>query len=116
MTPSSTTSGTEPWRIATTGVPQAMASIITSPNGSGHVMGKRNACACANSSRLRSSLTSPSYTIWSPSMCGSTFSSKYSRYGSCSTPAMMSLWPSRLAVSMLWWKPLASQTRPKASR
>ena len=60
VTPSSTTSGTEPCRMATTGVPQAMASIITSPNGSGQVMGKRKACACANSSRLRSSDTSPS--------------------------------------------------------
>ena len=33
--PSSITSGTEPWRNAITGVPQAIASIITSPNGSG---------------------------------------------------------------------------------
>ena len=46
--------------MATTGVPQAMASIITSPNGSGQVMGKRNALAPANSSRLRSTVTSPS--------------------------------------------------------
>ncbi len=58
--PSSTTSGTEPWRSATTGVPVAMASIITRPKGSGQVMGKTNALACANSSRLRASLTSPS--------------------------------------------------------
>jgi hypothetical protein len=34
--PSSTTSGTEPLRIAITGVPQAIASIIARPNGSRH--------------------------------------------------------------------------------
>jgi hypothetical protein len=34
--PSSITSGTEPERYAITGVPQAIASIITSPKGSGH--------------------------------------------------------------------------------
>src|ERR1700761_5535063 len=34
VTPSATTSGTEPRFSATTGVPQAMASIITMPNGS----------------------------------------------------------------------------------
>ena len=34
VTPSSTTSRTEPRRYAMTGVPQAIASIITSPNGS----------------------------------------------------------------------------------
>jgi glycosyltransferase involved in cell wall biosynthesis len=32
------------------------------------------------------------------------------------TPAMMSLWPVRLAASMDRWKPLASHTLPKASR
>ena len=36
VTPSSTTSGTEPRRIAITGVPQAIASIIAKPNGSRH--------------------------------------------------------------------------------
>ena len=40
VSPSSRTSGTEPRRKAITGVPQAIASIITSPNGSGQSMGK----------------------------------------------------------------------------
>ena len=35
VTPSSITSGTEPQRNAITGVPHAMASTITIPNGSG---------------------------------------------------------------------------------
>ena len=45
VSPSSRTSGTEPWRKAITGVPQAIASIITSPNGSGQLMGKSTAWA-----------------------------------------------------------------------
>ena len=36
VTPWSSTSGTEPQFHAITGVPQAIASIITSPKGSGH--------------------------------------------------------------------------------
>ncbi len=37
--PSMMSSGTEPSRIATTGVPQAIPSAITSPKGSGHWIG-----------------------------------------------------------------------------
>ena len=37
--PCSTTSGTAPRRVASTGVPQAIDSTITSPNGSGHWIG-----------------------------------------------------------------------------
>ena len=43
--PCSTTSGTEPQRQAITGVPQAMASIITRPNGSGQSIGNSRAAA-----------------------------------------------------------------------
>ena len=39
VTPSSTISGTDPRLNAITGVPQAMASIMTRPNGSGQSMG-----------------------------------------------------------------------------
>jgi len=39
--PSSTTSETDPQSIATTGVPQAIASTIVRPNGSGQSMGNR---------------------------------------------------------------------------
>ena len=44
--PCSITSGTEPWRMAMTGVPQASDSIITRPNGSGHWMGNSVQRAC----------------------------------------------------------------------
>ena len=43
VTPSSITSGTEPLRQAMTGVPQAMASIMTRPNGSAQSMGNSRA-------------------------------------------------------------------------
>ena len=43
VTPFSSTSGTEPFSNAMTGVPQAIASIITSPNGSRQAIGKQEA-------------------------------------------------------------------------
>ena len=46
-------------RHAITGVPQAMASIITSPNGSGQSIGKSSAVAPPSSSFFSSSPTSP---------------------------------------------------------
>ena len=45
VTPSSITSGTEPRLNAITGVPHAIASIITRPNGSGQSIGNSSACA-----------------------------------------------------------------------
>ena len=41
------TSGTEPRRQAMTGVPQAIASIITRPNGSGQSIGKQQRAGVA---------------------------------------------------------------------
>ena len=52
VTPSSTTSGTEPRRQATTGVPQAMASIMARPNGSGQSIGNRSAAASPRNAGL----------------------------------------------------------------
>lgn len=43
--PSSIISGTEPRLKATTGVPHAMASIMTRPNGSGQSIGNRRPSA-----------------------------------------------------------------------
>jgi hypothetical protein len=45
VTPWSTISGIDPRRQAITRVPQAIASITTSPNGSGQSIGKRRAAA-----------------------------------------------------------------------
>ena len=45
-------SGTEPRLKAITGVPQAMASIITRPNGSGQSIGNNSAMAPLKKLRL----------------------------------------------------------------
>ena len=45
VTPWSMISGTEPWRKASRGVPHAIASIITKPNGSGQSIGNKSANA-----------------------------------------------------------------------
>ena len=64
--------------VAITGVPQAIDSIITSPNGSSHSIGKRVQRAFCSNSTFVPWLTSPRYSIRLP-RCGSTNSSKYSR-------------------------------------
>ena len=53
------TSGTEPQRQAITGVPQAMASIITSPNGSGQSIGNSSASAPPRKADFSASPISP---------------------------------------------------------
>ena len=58
-TPSSITSGTEPRLNAITGVPQAMLSIITRPNGSGQSIGNSSAWAPDRNSGFWLSLISP---------------------------------------------------------
>ena len=62
LTPSSITSGTEPRRQATTGVPQAIASIWTRPKGSGQSIGNSNAEAPPRKACFSLSLTSPIYS------------------------------------------------------
>ena len=52
-------SGVDPSRQAITGVPQALASIITNPKGSGQSIGNNRARALARSSCLPASSTSP---------------------------------------------------------
>ena len=52
VTPCSTISGAEPRLKATTGVPQAIASIITRPNGSGQSIGVSKADGAAQELRL----------------------------------------------------------------
>jgi hypothetical protein len=73
--PSATTSGTEPLPQAITGVPQAMASVMTSPNGSGHWIGNNNAAAPANSSAFSCCETSSRTSTSSPNS-GSTRSAQ----------------------------------------
>jgi hypothetical protein len=69
-------SGTERERNAMTGVPHAIASIMTRPNGSGQSMGKSSAAAPARNGCFASSFTSPMSLIWVRSFCGSSRSLK----------------------------------------
>ena len=59
-----------------TGVPHAIASIMTRPNGSGQSMGKSSAAAPARNGCFASSFTSPMSLIWVRSFCGSSRSLK----------------------------------------
>ena len=69
VSPWSTISGTEPQRQAITGVPQAMASIITRPNGSGQSIGNSSAWALPRNADFSLSPISPTNSIrgWSSS-------------------------------------------------
>ena len=71
LRPWSTTSGTEPQRQAITGVPQAMASIMTSPNGSGQSIGNRSAAALPRKADFSASPISPTNSISGSSSKGS---------------------------------------------
>ncbi len=57
------TSGTEPLRSATTGVPLASDSIITRPNGSGQSIGNSVAAAPAKNSGFSDSPISPTNSM-----------------------------------------------------
>src|SRR6266498_923303 len=101
LRPCSITSGTAPQRVAITGVPHAIDSIITRPNGSSHSIGNRVARAFCSSSTFSPCVTSPRNSI--PSMrWGSTNSWKYARsLGSCSLPAIFKGSPAWIATVWL---------------
>jgi hypothetical protein len=67
VTPSTMTSGTEPRRSATTGVPQAMDSITTMPNGSSQQIGNSIAQARDSRSRLAAASATPNSSVSFPS-------------------------------------------------
>src|SRR5215216_2793132 len=73
VSPSATTSGTDPLRQAPTGVPQAMASVMTRPKGSAHWIGKARAAAWLSRSAFCSWGHSP-WTSTSSPRIGSTCS------------------------------------------
>ena len=81
VTPSSITSGAEPQPKPTTGVPQAIASIITSPNGSGQSIGNSSAAAPPRKAGFCASLISPMYSISGWSSSGSITFSEIRRVG-----------------------------------
>src|SRR5688500_17473469 len=70
--------GHGPQGRATTGVPQARASSMTRPNGSGQSMGNSNARAPPRNADLSASPISPMNSISGWSSSGATTRSKYS--------------------------------------
>ena len=64
------TSGAEPQPKPTTGVPQAIASIITRPNGSGQSIGNSSAAAPPRKAGFWASPISPMYSISGSSSSG----------------------------------------------
>ena len=107
MRPSATTSGTAPRRVAITGVPQAMDSIITRPNGSSQSIGKSVARAFWSRSTFVACVVSPRYSASSPSS-GFTSSSKYA-CSACSRflPASLIGKPASRAISIARCAPLS---------
>ncbi len=71
-------SGTEPIGRASTGVPQASDSIITSPKGSGQSIGNTRPSAPPRNSDFSDSEISPMNSTFLPSMWGRIIDSKYS--------------------------------------
>src|ERR1700722_10293742 len=61
-------SGIEPQRNASTGVPHAMALVITSPNGSGQSTGNNRAAASPKNLAFSRSLISPMNSTPGPSI------------------------------------------------
>ena len=98
-TPSSSTSGTEPRLNAITGVPQAIASIITRPNGSGQSIGNSSACAPPRKSAFWLSLISPMNSTSAASISGVIPRSKYSRSAESTLAAILSVHAARPAIA-----------------
>src|SRR3954471_14037239 len=98
LTPSSMTSGTEPRRMAITGQPQAIASIITRPNGSGQSIGNSSALAPDRKAGFCASLISPMNSTLASASSGSTHSLKYSASALSTLAATFSFTPHRPAI------------------
>ena len=96
-----------------TGVPQAMASVMTRPNGSGQSMGNRTALARRSRSTFSSWEISP-ITVQSFGMIGLTFRSHSSSSVGCAIfTADTSVSPASFAASMARRHPFSGAARPR---
>ena len=86
---------------------------MTSPKGSGQVMGKSTMRAPARSDAFVSWLTSPRNSTPGPSMGLITWSKKVRSLRSVTLPAMSRRIPRRSATSMARWGPLSGLKRPR---
>ena len=116
VTPSSTTSGTEPQRQPITGVPHAIASIMTRPKGSGQSMGNSSARAPHRKALLSASPISPTNSIRGSFSRGWISRRKYSLSAGSTLAAMRSAIPAALAISMARSGRFSGEMRPRKAR
>jgi hypothetical protein len=79
-------------------VPQAIASIMTRPKGSGQSIGNKSASALPRNACFSFSPISPMNSMLSPASIGLIFCSKYSRSTSSTFAAILSGIPSLRAI------------------
>ena len=116
LRPCSITSGTAPKRVAMTGVPHAIDSIITRPNGSSHSIGKSVARAFWSSSTFSPCVTSPRYSISDGEVRPHVLLEVRVSAGSRLLPAIFSGSPALTATSIARWQPLSGLMRPRKRR
>ena len=117
VTPWSTTSGTEPFGHAMTGVPHDIDSIIARPKGSGQSIGNSSAVALPRKAGLRTSSSSPMNSTDSPSISGAMRSRQWRSSGPRSIfAAMRRRMPARRAIAMARSSPFSGDTRPRKAR
>ena len=100
-----------------TGVPQARASIITRPNGSGQSIGKSNAVAPPSSSALARSPISPrNSTFGMDSRSGRISDSKYVRSAGSTFAAIRSESPASRATRIAESRRFSGEILPTNAR
>jgi hypothetical protein len=97
-------------------VPHASASIIASPNGSGHSIGNSRHSASPRNFHFSSSAISPTYWMNVPSMSGRTTRVKYSWSYLSVFAAMRSGIPTACATAMAASGPFSGDMRPRNAR
>ena len=110
------TSGTDPCLYAITGVPQASASIITMPNGSGQSIGKINAPALPRNSPFSPSPISPMNSTSGWSSSGWIVVSKYSTSILSTFAAILIGTPRRFATSIARSTRFSGEIRPRNAK
>ncbi len=110
------TSRTDPRAKATTGVPQAIDSIITRPKGSGHSTGKSTTAASPRKRSFCTSSISPMNSISGSSSSGLMRSAKYCSSTLSTLAAILSGIPTRRAISMARSGPFSGEMRPRKAR
>ena len=108
--------GDDPQRHAITGVPQAMASISTRPNGSGQSIGNRSATAFPRKVDFSPSPISPMNSISGSFNSGLISSRKYPASTASTFAAILRRMPKRLAMEIARSGRFSGEMRPRKAR